>query len=266
MPEVRVERVNTALVTGATAGIGAAFAHRLATDGYRLVLVARDGTRLDALRPELFAAGAPDVEVIAADLTDPEQRSHVTARLADAARPVDVLVNNAGKGLGKGFAAATDAELLDQLELNVTAVMLLTHAALPGMVARGHGGIVNIASMAGMLPGRGSAYSASKAWVISFTEGIAMSLRGTGVRMVAVCPGFVHTEFHQRAGIDMAGKPEVLYVDMDTVVTESLDALRSGRPLVVPGRLYKAVATAARLAPRSLVRQVAYRVDRDTRT
>lgn len=258
--------MNTALVTGATAGIGAAFAHRLATAGYSLVLVARDSARLHQARSALLAAGAPDVETIAADLTDPEQRSRVSARLADSARPVDMLVNNAGKGLGKGFAAATDAELLDQLELNVTAVMLLTHAALPGMLARGHGGIVNVASVAGMLPGRGSTYSASKAWVISFTEGIAMSLRGTGVRMVAVCPGFVHTEFHERAGIDMTGKPEALYVNADTVVTQSLDALRAGRPIVVPGPLYKSVAAAAKLAPRSLVRRVAYLVDKDTRT
>jgi short-subunit dehydrogenase len=256
----------TALVTGATAGIGAAFARRLAADGHSLVLVARDAARLESQRPELLAAGAPEVEVLPADLTDAAQLARVTARLRDDARPVDLLVNNAGKGVGTGFVTASDAELLEQLNLNVTAVMLLTHAALPGMIRRRHGGIVNVASVAGMLPGRGSAYSASKAWVISFTEGIAMSLRGTGVRVIAVCPGFVHTEFHQRAGIDMTGKPELLYVDVQTVVDDALDGLRSGRMLTIPGRLYKAVALAARLAPRSLVRSVAYRVDRDTRT
>ncbi len=258
--------MRTALVTGASSGIGAAFARRLAMQEHRLVLVARDGSRLETARHMLRAAGAPEVETIAADLTDPDQRAAVIGRLQDADRPIDLLVNNAGTGLGKGFAAATDTELLDQLELNVTAVMLLTHAALPGMLERRHGGIINIASVAGMLPGRGSTYSASKAWVISFTEGIAMSLRGTGVRMVAVCPGFVRTEFHARAGIDMSGTPDALYVEMDTVVSESLDALRTGRPIVIPGRLYRAIAAAARLAPRTLVRQVAYRVDRDTRT
>jgi len=258
--------MGTVLVTGASAGIGAAFARHFALAGERLVLVARDATRLERARPTLLAAGAPEVEVLAADLTDPEQRARVAARLRNDARPVDVLVNNAGKGLGKGFAAATDAELLEQLELNVTAVMLLTHAALPGMIARRHGGVINIASVAGLLPGRGSAYSASKAWVIAFTEGIAMSLRGTGVRMVAVCPGFVRTEFHDRAEIDMTGKPEALYVDVETVVAESIQALRSGRPMVVPGPLYKGVAAAAKLAPRSLVRRVAYLVDKDTRT
>ena len=258
--------MGTVLVTGASAGIGAAFARHFALAGDRLVLVARNAARLEQARPALLAAGAPDVQVLPADLTDPEQRSHVAARLRDTARPVDILVNNAGKGLGKGFAAATDAELLDQLELNVTAVMLLTHAALPGMIARRHGGVINIASVPGLLPGRGSAYSASKAWVIAFTEGIAMSLRGTGVHMVAVCPGFVHTEFHERADIDMVGKPEALYVNVDTVVTQSLDALRAGRPMVVPGPLYKSVTLAAKLAPRSLVRRVAYLVDKDTRT
>ncbi len=258
--------MGTVLITGASAGIGAAFARRLATDGHHLVLVARDAKRLEAARPDLLEVGAPGVEILPADLTDPEQRSRVEARLRDQGRPVDLLINNAGKGLGKGFLGATDAELREQLDLNVTAVMLLTHAALPGMIARRHGGVINIASVAGMLPGRGSAYSASKAWVISFSEGIAMSLRGTGVRMVAVCPGFVHTEFHDRADIDMAGKPEVLYVDVDTVVTESMQALRSGKPLVVPGALYKGVAAAAKLAPRALVRRVAYLVDKDART
>jgi hypothetical protein len=256
----------TALVTGATSGIGAAFARRLAADGHSLVLIARDAARLDGMRPGLRTAGAPDVEALPADLTDPDQRAAVAARLRDGSRPVDLLVNNAGQGLGKGFVTATDAELLGQLELNVTAVMLLTHAVLPGMLQRGHGGIVNVASIAGMLPGRGSTYSASKAWVISFTEGLAMSVRGTGVRAVATCPGFVHTEFHDRAGIDMSGKPEAWYVDVNTVVDDALDALRSARPLTVPGRLYRAIGLAARIAPRSLVRSIAYRVDRDTRT
>ena len=168
-------------------------------------------------------------------------------------------------GLGKDFLAATQRELVDQLELNVTAVMALTHAALPGMVARHRGGVINIASIAGMLPGRGSTYSASKAWVTSFTEGIAMSLQGTGVRMVAVCPGFVRTEFHQRADIDMTGTPGFLYTDVNTVVEQALSALRAGRTVVVPGGLYKALAAAAKMAPRALVRKVAYRYERARR-
>jgi short-subunit dehydrogenase len=249
----------TALVTGASSGIGAAFARRLASDGYRLILVARDESRLNAARPSLLSAGAEDVEILSADLTDGEQRRAVCQRLADSKRPVDLLVNNAGMGLGRSFLASTAAELRTQLDLNVTAVMELTHAALPAMVAQAHGGIINISSVAGMLPGRASAYGASKAWVTAFSEGVGMSVRRRGIRMLAVCPGFVRTEFHERAGIDMRGRPGWLYVPIDTVVEESLAALRAGRYRVIPGRLYKTLMAAAALAPRSLVRTIAAR-------
>lgn len=255
----------TALVTGASSGIGAAFAKRLAADGYGLVLVARNESRLVDARAELLALGAPDVEVLPADLTDTLQRHTICARLADDSRPVDLLVNNAGMGLGVGFLRATEEQLRQQLDLNVTAVMLLTHAALPGMVARGHGGVVTISSVAGMVPGRGSAYGASKAWATSFSESIGLAVRGKGVRMLAVCPGYVRTEFHVRAGIDMRGKPGWMYVPVETVVDESLAALRSGKSVVVPGAMYKALMVAARLAPRALVRSVAARVDRASR-
>jgi short-subunit dehydrogenase len=249
----------TALITGASSGIGAAFAQRLATDRYRLVLVARDKGRLQAGCPGLLAAGAPDVEVLPADLTDAGQRHAVCERLADETRPVDLLVNNAGMGLGASFLTATDAQLQQQLDLNVTAVLMLTHAALPGMVHRGHGGVITISSIAGIVPGRGSAYGASKAWATAFSEGVGLSVRHKGVRMVAVCPGFVRTEFHQRAGIDMRGKPGWMYVPMSAVVGEALAGLRTGRSVVVPGALYKVMAAAAKLAPRSLVRAVAAR-------
>jgi short-subunit dehydrogenase len=249
----------TALITGASSGIGAAFAQRLATDRYRLVLVARDESRLQAARPGLLAAGAPDVEVLPADLTDAGQRHAVCERLADKTRPVDLLVNNAGMGLGASFLTATDAQLQQQLDLNVTAVLMLTHAALPDMVDRGHGGVITISSIAGIVPGRGSAYGASKAWATAFSEGVGMSVRHKGIRMVAVCPGFVRTEFHQRAGIDMRGRPGWMYVPMSAVVGESLAALRSGRSVVIPGTRFKVMAAAAKQAPRSLVRAVAAR-------
>lgn len=255
-----------ALVTGASSGIGAAFARRLAAAGYRLVLVARTADRLAAQRASLIGAGAPEVEVLAADLTVPADRERVADRLRRTDSPVDLLVNNAGKGVGKGFADTTEQEILDQLELNVTAVLLLTHAALPGMTDRGHGGIVNVASIAGMLPGRGSTYSASKAWVIAFSEGLSVACKGTGVRVQALCPGFVRTEFHQRAGIDMSTKKDWMYVDADRLVAQSLADLRANRPLSVPGSLYRAIAGAAKLAPRSLVRAVANKVDPKPRT
>jgi short-subunit dehydrogenase len=254
----------TALVTGATSGIGAAFTRHLAQSGYRLVIVARNAQRLEECRAALLSLGAPSVEVIAADLTVPAQRATVAARLSSDR--VDLLVNNAGIGLGKDFLQATDDELLAQLEINVTATVLLTHAAVPGMVARGHGGIINVASIAGLVPGRGTTYAGSKAYVISLSEGLAMSLRGTGVRVQALCPGFVRTEFHRRASIDMSKTPSVLYVDVDMLVSTSLRDLRNDRILSVPGRLYSTVAVLGRLLPRSVVRSVGSKVNNRGRT
>lgn len=250
----------TALVTGSSSGIGAGFARRLAADGYALVLVARNGRRLDAMSADLLRAGAPDVEVLAADLTHPEQRDAVCERLADDLRPVDLLVNNAGIGLGKNFLASTRAELRGQVELNVTAVLELTRAALPGMTARGRGGIINISSIAALVPGRGSAYGATKAWVSSFSEAIGMDVRRSGVRVVAVHPGFVRSEFHERAGIDMSRTASVLYVPIKTVVDQSMRALWAGKTAVTPGPLYKVLVGAARLLPRALVRRIAARM------
>ncbi|GGM08356.1 SDR family NAD(P)-dependent oxidoreductase [Nakamurella endophytica] len=252
----------TALVTGASSGIGAAFARRLAAAGHHLVLVARDAARLEDARGPLRAQGAPDVEVLAADLTDPAQLQAVQERLADPGRPVDLLVNNAGLAVGHDFLDAPPAELQHQIDLNVTAVTLLARAALPGMVARGHGGVINVASVAGLIPGRGTTYAGSKAFVVALTEGLTTPLRGTGVRVQALCPGFVRTEFHRRAGIDMSRAPGWVYVDVDTVVRTSLADLRANRPVSVPGPLYRTLVGAVRVLPRGLVRRVAGGLER----
>ena len=254
------------MVTGATSGIGHAFARHLAAEGYRLVLVARDGARLATRREELLAAGSPAIELIPADLTEPAQRTAVADRLRSGDAPVDLLVNNAGGTLGVDFIDAAEEDLIRQVDLLVMAVMVLTRAALPGMRARGHGGVINVASTAGLVSGRGSTYAASKAWVVSFSEGLAMQLRGTGVRIQALCPGFVRTEFHQRAHIDMSTTPAWAYLDVDKVVRTSLDDLRANRPLSVPGALYKTIAVVSRLAPRSLVRRSASRIKAKGRT
>ncbi len=256
----------TALVTGATSGIGYAFARHLATTGYALILVARDGARLEERRAALLGMGAPAVEIIVADLTDPAQRDLVTTRLSAAADPVDVLVNNAGGTLGVEFLQAEPADLARQVELNSVAVMLLMRAALPGMIARGHGGIINVASTAGLVPGRGSTYGATKAFVVSLSEAMAMALRGTGVRVQALCPGFVRTEFHDRANIDMSGTPRWAYVDVDLLVRTSLADLRRGRVLSIPGPLYKTIYVLTRVMPRPLVRAAASRVKSRGRT
>lgn len=248
-----------ALITGPTSGLGEGYARRFARDGYDLVLVARDVDRLTALADELRIAHGVEVEVLPADLADAAARARVAERLAAG---VQVLVNNAGLGTSGEFWTA-DLDVLErQLDVNVTAVMELTHAALPPMLAAHTGTVVNIASVAGLLPGRGSTYSASKAWVVFFSEGLANGLAGTGVGMHAVCPGFVHTEFHERAGIEMSSIPEAMWLSVGDVVDESLTDIAKGKVVSIPGMQYKALAVAGRVIPRGVVRALTTRMGR----
>ncbi|MEV1288374.1 SDR family oxidoreductase [Micromonospora sp. NPDC049679] len=252
----------TAVVTGATAGIGAAFARRLAGDGYDLVLVARDGNRLTELATELTAAYGIEAATVSADLSTDAGCAVVEERLRDPAAPVDLLVNNAGISLNQPFLRSTAADEARLLRLNVHAVMRLTLAVLPGMTERRHGAVVNVSSVAGfgaVMPG--STYSASKAWVTNFSESVALSVRPFNVRVMALCPGYTRTEFHDRAGINMSKTPEWMWLRADDVVSDALRDLGRGRQVSVPDWKYKLAVFGLRHAPRGLLQAVG----RDTR-
>jgi short-subunit dehydrogenase len=242
------------VITGPTSGIGAGFARRYAADGYDLVLVARDTAKLDELADALRDKHDTNSEVLTADLADAEGRAAVADRVN---RGVRILVNNAGFGTSGEFWDTDPALLQAQLDVNVTAVMQLTRAAVPSMVDAGAGTVINVASVAGLVPGRAATYSASKAWVVSFSEGLANELSRTGVGVHALCPGFVHTEFHQRAGMEMAGMPEFMWLNVDDVVADCLADVAKGKVVIIPGLQYKTLTTATRIVPRNLVRFMA---------
>ena len=218
------------------------------------MLVARDEARLQEYAAELERGHRVKVEVLVADLTDRAQLARVEDRLRDSARPIDLLVNNAGFGVNQLFLEGDlDAEQ-SMLDVLVTAVMRLTHAALPGMVARGAGGVVNVSSVASFIAG--GTYSAAKSWVTVFSESIDRQLADTGVTVMALCPGFTHTEFHQRGGMDVSHLPDWMWLDAPDVVATALTDLRRGRPISVPGAQYQAIRVLTSVLPRPLVRRV----------
>lgn len=246
----------TALVTGASSGLGAEFARQLAARGADLVLVARDRAALDSVAADIRARHGREVEVLVADLLDADALAAVEARVATG---LDVLVNNAGFGLDLAFER-NDVEVeVHHLRLHVEATMRLVHAALPAMRERGSGRIVNVASVAGFVP-RGT-YGAAKGWLISFSRWANVAYRPRGVTVTAVCPGFVHTNFHERLGLPpgQEGVPDRMWLDAATVVREGLRDAARGRSVSVPSYRYKALVAASRLLPDALVVRAASR-------
>ncbi|MBI1808519.1 MAG: SDR family oxidoreductase [Gemmatimonadetes bacterium] len=243
-----------ALITGATAGIGKVFAQQLAEQGHDLVLVARDAARLQALCDELSLQFGINAEAIPADLSRDEGMRRVGERIAQMGS-LTMLVNNAGFGTKGKLANRPVAEQATMLELHVMAPMLLSRAALPGMIARGRGAIINVASVASFAFSAGNVnYCATKAYLRFFSLGLAQELAGTGVYVQALCPGFTHTEFHDRGGMNKKAIPGILWLKADRVVRESLaEASRGRKVVVVPGKRYKTLVFLIKYAPEWLL-------------
>lgn len=255
-----MQAYRSALVTGASSGIGEGFARELAARGTGLVLVARRSDLLEALAEELRERHRVHVEVLAADLTEPDQLRTIEERLADPARPVELLVNNAGFGTSGKFAELSLDREDREIRLNVLALVRLTHVALPAMIERRHGGVLNVSSMAGELSAPYNAtYCASKSYVTTFSEALHGEVKPDGVHVTALCPGFVRTEFQSRADANTDGFPDLAWLRIEPVVRDALAAVSAGRARCVPGAQYKAAAPLTRLLPRPLVRTVAAR-------
>ncbi len=256
--------MSTALVTGATSGIGYEFARQLAERGHDIVLVARDRVRLENVSDELRRDYKVRSEVLVADLSDRAQIEKVAQRIADEARPVDLLVNNAGYGQKRGFLSNEVDDEVAMLDVLCTAVLVLSHAAGGAMRARGRGGIINVSSVASYASM--GTYSSAKAWVRLFSEGLSRELAGTGVTCMALCPGFTHTEFHERGRMNMSRLPELMWLSAPQVVHQGLDDAARGKVVSVPGPQYKALVGVMSTVPRGLVSDVSSALHRRRRT
>jgi short-subunit dehydrogenase len=252
----------TALITGATAGIGASYANLLAKEGFDLILVARDLPRLNKVAKELSKRFGVKAQCIKADLTKPSQLAKVEKRVADSKKPIDILVNNAGFGIKDSFTVSNldkEQELLDVL---VTAPMRLTHAVLPVMIKRNTGIIVNVSSVASFIAG--GTYSAAKSYLTVFSESLHTELRGTNVKISALCPGFTRTEFHARGRMKMTALPKFMWLDSDKLVSKSWKYAKANRVICIPGWQYKILSAIARNA-RPIVRKVGMNVRKKQR-
>jgi short-subunit dehydrogenase len=250
--------VGTALITGASSGLGEEYCWQLASARHNVVLVARSEGKLKNLAHRIEQSMGVRAEVIVADLATQEGRDRVIARLKQDEHPIGLLINNAGFGQGIPFRENSIENELEGLNVMVRAVMELTHAAVRAMFDRGQGAVLNVSSVASDT-GMGT-YSAHKAWVKAFSEGVAEELKGTGITVTAVMPGMVQTGFHEKTGIGPRDVPSISWVTPETVVSESLAAVRRGQVLVTPSIRYKVTSFATKHAPRWMVRAVTSRI------
>lgn len=251
----------TALITGATSGLGLTFARALAARGLDLVIVARTVSRLEEVAAELRSTHGIDVEVIPADLSLRDETLRIAARLEDDTRPIEVLINNAGHGLHHKLADPDTTPHEEAIDLMIRSVLILGGAAARTMKDRGHGAIVNVASVAGTIAM--GHYSAIKGWVRMYSEALALEMEGTGVTVQTLMPGWVRTEFHERAGIRTRSVPGVLWLEADDVVRESLEDLDRRRRVSIPSLRFKAVAWGTKHLPGGLLREVTRRIHSD---
>lgn len=243
--------MHRALITGGTAGIGAAFATAFAGRGTALVLVARDPERLAETAAQLRREYGVEVETMVADLSDRDAQQRVADRLEATADPVDVLINNAGFSVKAGLLEDDLSQHDLGFEVMIRAVLKLGGAAGRAMSARGRGWIINVGSVSALVTQNN--YSAIKAWVGNYSESLGVQLSGTGVQVTALMPGWVRTEFHTRAGIKGSSIPGVLWLDADRLVEECLRDVARGKPVSIPSKRWKAIAAVLRMTPRGLV-------------
>jgi short-subunit dehydrogenase len=250
----------TVLVTGASAGIGEAFARVFAEHGWGVVVTARRGDRLEALAGELRARHGVRVHVVAQDLARHDASAHILRDVERAGMTIDALVNNAGYGVPGTYRHTTWRQQAEFLQVMVTAVCELSHRVLPGMVARRYGRILNVSSMLGLLPGIGglTLYGAAKAFLVRFSQSLALEVRGHGVHVTAVCPGFTRSEFHDVSGTTAAVSrlPGIMWTEADVVARAGYDASMAGEVVCIPGAVNRGLATLAGLLPDSLVQHV----------
>jgi len=254
----------TALITGASSGIGAAFAEVFAADGWNLVLTARREDRLRILAGRLTTEYGVTVAVITADLAEPDAPARIVAELRAQALRVDALVNNAGYGVPGAYLRSPWSRHDAMLRVMVTSVAELTHLLLPDMLERGYGRIINVASLAGLVPSPGghTLYAATKAFLIKFSEALGHEVRRNGVNVTALCPGFTYSEFHDVTGTreQMKTLPSWLWLDAATVARQGYDAVMAGEPMYINGRVNRTIAALVKFAPQRLIRSVERRL------